>query len=127
MRKDAREYEASLDDLAKFDMHILRDRLLYNVPLQKLYEAVYFDSFDIIKTLKPCDNADLGDLTVSASVFETEMLRHILSLDSKEASELSSAAPRLNKPISSRGHNSNNHMGKSKYSYGIDKHTYASR
>ena len=75
----------------------MRDRLLYNVPLQKLYEAVYFDGFDIIKALKKYD--EYNDKTVSASKFESVIMQNVLSIDSKEASELSSAAPRLNKTI----------------------------
>ena len=45
--KKARDYFASQDDRSKFDVVILRERLPYSVPLQKLYEKVLFEEWDL--------------------------------------------------------------------------------
>ena len=61
--KQAREWEAERDVLARFSSEILKERLIFSVPLQKLYEKVFFDRFDLIAACKPHDN--YGDETIS--------------------------------------------------------------
>ena len=46
-KKNAREYEKSKEPRSKLNARMLRERLQVNVPLQKLYEAVYFDNFSM--------------------------------------------------------------------------------
>ena len=41
----ARAFEISMQETAKFDQLTLRERLMFSLPLQRLYERVYFDSF----------------------------------------------------------------------------------
>ena len=67
------------------------------MPLQKLYEKIYFDGFDLKAACKPFDNYE--DETVTAVNFERVMLSDtngVESLSPQEANDLSSAAPRLN-------------------------------
>lgn len=39
----ARAFEISMQETAKFDQLTLRERLMFSLPLQRLYERVYFD------------------------------------------------------------------------------------
>ena len=64
------------------------------MPLQKLYETVYFDGFNLKEACQPSDNFE--DETITSVNFERLMLKNVESLSTQEASDLSSAAPRLN-------------------------------
>lgn len=47
-RRKIREDLAKNHAPAEFDEEILMDRLIYSQPLQRVYEIVYFDNFDLI-------------------------------------------------------------------------------
>ena len=51
----AREFEEKRDLNSEFDMSILRDRLIFSVPLQKLYEKIYFEQWDLVSAMRPYD------------------------------------------------------------------------
>ncbi|CDW73821.1 UNKNOWN [Stylonychia lemnae] len=77
--KEIREDELKADKYAEFDHLILRDRLKSNTPLQKLFEAVYFDDYDLFKALYQQDIQNDG--TVGQKEFKLQILRDIPSID----------------------------------------------
>lgn len=74
------------------------------MPLQKLYEKVYFDGFDLKAACAPFDNFE--DETVTSINFERALLSNVESLSPVEANELSSTAPRLNQTYEHLGRRS---------------------
>ena len=92
--REAREREIASDQLAQFNMRMLRDRLVGSVPLQKLYEHIHFCKFDLIEACKQYDN--YSDGTVTESNFQKVLLKEVPSLSTQEANELVFVAPRLN-------------------------------
>ena len=79
--------------LAKFNSEILKERLIFSVPLQKLYEKVFFERYDLIAACKTHDNYE--DETISQFNFERVLRSDVESLGPKDITELSSVAPRL--------------------------------
>ena len=70
--KAAREKEAEKDPLSNFNQEMLRERLVLSVPLQKLYEKVFFDFFDLKEACRKHDNFE--DETVTQMDFEKVVL-----------------------------------------------------
>jgi len=63
-----REQQAMDHAPAQFDEKILRERLTYSIPLQRLYERVYFDDYDLFAD---CLKADLNkENALAESVFK---------------------------------------------------------
>ena len=81
--------------MAQFDQEKLRERLQLSVPLQKLYERMYFDSWSPVEELAKYDN--FQDDTVPAEDFERVIQAHVPSLDKEknEVSQLTLVCPRI--------------------------------
>ena len=90
----AREREGK-DPMAQFDQEKLRERLQLSVPLQKLYERMYFDSWSPVEELAKYDK--FQDDTVPAEDFERVIQAHVPSLDKEknEVSQLTLVCPRI--------------------------------
>jgi hypothetical protein len=63
------------ESVAGFDHVKLRERLRWCTPLQKLYERVFFDGYDLAGACKQFDNFE--DATIARSLFKTIILRDI--------------------------------------------------
>ena len=114
--RDARNREAENDKAADFSSLILRERLQFSVPLQKLYEMVVYERFDLKKACKPFDNYD--DETVTQVNFERVLLTEVASLSTEEATELSSCAPRLNTTYEHLKDDRRRHSSRDRSSFG---------
>lgn len=77
--REIREEELKADKYTEFDHLILRDRLKSNTPLQKLYEAVYFDDYNLFKALYKQDIQNDG--TVPVKEFKMQILTDVKSID----------------------------------------------
>ena len=92
-RRKAREWEAENDQLSQFSATLLRKRLVGSVPLQKLYEKVFFDQFDLKAACAKYDN--FGDDTLTQDNFVIVVLTNVPSLSTLEAQALTTVVPRL--------------------------------
>ena len=63
------------DSIAGFDHVKLRERLRWCNPLQKLYERVFFDGYNLASACQQFDN--YGDSTIARSFFKTIILRDV--------------------------------------------------
>eukprot|EP00347_Sterkiella_histriomuscorum_P022899 403336739 len=81
-----REDEVKVDKTAQFDHIILKERLKYNTPLQKLYEKVYFDDFNLEIALRPFDN--FHDFTVSMKDFQVIIIKEVQGIDPSQELDL---------------------------------------
>ena len=83
--------------MADFDIQILRDRLVFSVPLQKLYEKIYFEDWDLVKAVSPYDR--LRDGTVTEDDFERVIFANVSSLDRDEVDQLTHMVPRIDRSV----------------------------
>lgn len=72
---------------------ILRERLQLSSPMQRLYERVYFDRYDLAHALVPFDN--FHDETVHMKAFVQVIVRDVASLGEQEAMQLCHDAPHV--------------------------------
>jgi hypothetical protein len=72
------------NSVASFDHIKLRERLRVIVPLQKLYEKIFFDDYDLASVCRPHDM--YSDLTLKKSHFKKLILRDVPSIQ-REANE----------------------------------------
>ena len=63
------------ESVAGFDHVKLRERLRWCSPLQKVYERVFFDGYDLARVCKQFDNFEDG--TIARSLFKTIILRDV--------------------------------------------------
>ena len=63
------------ESIAGFDHVKLRERLRWCNPLQKLYERVFFDGYNLAEACKQFDN--FGDFTIARQLFKTIILRDV--------------------------------------------------
>jgi hypothetical protein len=67
------------ESIAGFDHVKLKERLKACMPLQKLYERVFFDGYNLAEACIKYDN--YGDLTISRTFFKTVILRDVQGIE----------------------------------------------
>lgn len=74
-----RQEELKDDAKAHFDHFILKEKLKFCTPLQKLYEKIFFDDLDLGAELAKFDI--YSDGTVSVKDFRATILKEVLSIE----------------------------------------------
>ncbi len=76
---------------SKFDHMILREKLMFCVPMQRLYERVYFDKLTLENCFMPLDA--FNDGTVTLKQFTQTVVKEVPSLNESDATQLANEFP----------------------------------
>ena len=91
--QDLRSKQAKTHEPAQFSEDILHERLVWSVPLQKLYERIYFDDYDLAKDCLKFDK--LPDFTISAEYFTMVIKNAVPNMTKEDLRDLILDVPRL--------------------------------
>ena len=78
---------------ADFSQDILKARLKYSQPLQRLYERIYFDDFNLVQYCEKYDKRN--DSTMAKKDFQDVVYDHITCLSDEQCDEIIEDVPRL--------------------------------